>query len=136
VEIALTALATVFGGACAFALGQLILHGTINPALELKRLIGAVAFDLDFYGTNDLYKGKQLEEEWRSRLARHAISLREKLNLILWYPGFKILLQLPSATDVLEASRELTMEAYRSATIEGWTPSRADKVKKLLGIKF
>jgi hypothetical protein len=90
VKILLTAFATILGGAVAFALGQLILEGTVKPALELKRLIGAVAFDLDFYGTNDLYKGEKLEQEWRSRLARHAIALREKLNLILWYSGFKV----------------------------------------------
>jgi hypothetical protein len=136
VNILLTALATILGGALAFALGQLILLGTVRPALELKRLIGAIAFDLDFYGTNDLFKGGDLEKEWRNRLASHAISLREKLNLIVWYRGFQFILRLPSAVEALEASRELQLEAHRSATIEGWSRSRAENVKKLLRIKY
>jgi hypothetical protein len=132
-----TVFSTVIGGGLAFAFGQLVLLGTVKPALELKRLIGAIAFDLDFYGTKDLYRGDNFENEWRTRLSRHAVSLREKLNLILWYSGFKWMLQLPSATDVLEASREFTIQACRSATIEGgWKPSRAENIKKLLHIKF
>jgi membrane protein YqaA with SNARE-associated domain len=36
-QILLTALATVLGGALTLALGQIILRGLIEPALELKR---------------------------------------------------------------------------------------------------
>jgi hypothetical protein len=35
-----------------FAVGQMIVRGAIEPALELKRLIAAIASDLDFMRTN------------------------------------------------------------------------------------
>ena len=48
-QIFLTALATVLGGALTLALGQILVRGALEPALDLKRLIGTIASDLDFY---------------------------------------------------------------------------------------
>ncbi|MBA3441274.1 MAG: hypothetical protein H0T92_15525 [Pyrinomonadaceae bacterium] len=43
-KIVLTAFATVLGGALALVVGQIIIRGGIEPALNLKRLIGTIAF--------------------------------------------------------------------------------------------
>jgi hypothetical protein len=43
IQIVLTALATVVGGALTLAVGQIIVRGALEPALELKRLIGTIA---------------------------------------------------------------------------------------------
>lgn len=133
-QILLTAFATVIGGAITFALGQMVVRGAIEPALELKRLIGTIAFDLDFHGTKDTWKEGEEGAQWHDRFYAHACALREKLNLIIWYPFFERILRLPSAVDVLEASRELTFQANRGR-LEEWTKSHAPNIKKLLHIK-
>jgi hypothetical protein len=83
VHIILTALATVIGGAMTFALGQIVVRAAIEPALELKRLIGTIAFDLDFHGTKDSWKDGEEGARWHDRFYGHACALREKLNLIV-----------------------------------------------------
>ena len=47
-QIAFTALATVIGGALTLVVGQIIVRGALEPALELKGLIGTIASDMDF----------------------------------------------------------------------------------------
>jgi hypothetical protein len=112
-QIFLTALATIVGGAVTFAIGQMVVRGAVEPALELKRLIGTIAFDLDFYA-NKLVAGSPEEDEWRTAFRKHACSLREKLTLILWYPFFAWLFRMPPAYDVLKASYELTGHSNQS----------------------
>jgi hypothetical protein len=71
-----------------FAVGQMIVRGAIEPALELKRLIAAIASDLDFYA-NKFQPGTSFEKEWRDLFRKHSCSLREKLNVIVWYSLFE-----------------------------------------------
>jgi len=47
--IVLTAFLTVLTGALTLAVGQIILKGAVEPAVELKRLSGTIAHDMDFY---------------------------------------------------------------------------------------
>jgi hypothetical protein len=48
-KIVLTALVTILGGAVTLVIGQIVIRGALEPALELKRLIGTIANDMDFY---------------------------------------------------------------------------------------
>lgn len=133
-QIFFTALVTIVGGAITLALGQMAVRGAVEPVLELKRLIGNIAFDLDFYA-NKLFAGSPAEDEWRTAFRKHACSLREKLILILWYRFFAWLLRLPPAYDVLKASYELTGHSNRSTRPGENEGGREDEIKRLLRIK-
>jgi hypothetical protein len=83
-QVALTALVTVLVGALTLVVGQIIIRGALEPALELKRLIGTIAHDMDFYANRFLTAATPDEQrEWRDRFRRHACSLQEKLTVII-----------------------------------------------------
>jgi hypothetical protein len=135
-KIPLTAFATVLGGALTLALGQIIVRGLIEPALELKRLIGTIAFDLDFHAIK-FAPGTHEEQEWRDVFRKHSCSLREKLNVIIWYRGLQRIFNLPPEADVEAAACNLMGHSNRSAGSDV-TPvlgGREAEIKKLLKIK-
>lgn len=133
-QIFLTALVTVIGGALTLALGQIALRGAVEPALELRRLIGSIAFDLDFYA-NKLFSGPDDDQAWRDKYRSHACGLREKLNLIIWYGFFAWIFRLPPAADVFKASAELIGHSNRSSRPGEWQDSRDTEIKRLLRIR-
>jgi hypothetical protein len=135
VQILLTVLATIIGGAVTLALGQIAVRGAIEPALELKRLIGTIAFDLDYHA-NKFSPGSPTEQEWRDIFRKHSCSLREKLNLIVWYAAFAWLLHFPSRQNVALAAAELMGHSNRRAqAMEGELGGRETEIKRLLNIK-
>jgi hypothetical protein len=70
-QIALTALVTIFVGALTLVIGQIIIRGALEPALELKRLIGTIAHDMDFYANRFLTATPDEQREWRDRFRKH-----------------------------------------------------------------
>jgi hypothetical protein len=94
-QIALTALVTILAGALTLVVGQIIASGALDHALELKRLIGTIAHDMDFYANRFLQCKPEEEQAWRKKFSEHAYSLREKLAFIIWYRIFEILFRLP-----------------------------------------
>jgi hypothetical protein len=114
VQILLTAFATVLGGALTLALGQIVIRGGVEPALELKRLIGTIASDLHFHA-NRFDPSTPAEKEWRDLFRRHSCSLREKLNVVVWYPFFQRIFRLPPEGDVRAAAAELLGHSNRAA---------------------
>jgi len=136
VQIFLTALVTVIGGALTFAVGQIIVRGGLEPALELKRLIGTIASDLDFYA-NKFEPGTPAEKEWRDLFRKHSCALREKLNVVVWYPLFERAFRLPPENDVRAAATQLmghSNRAHPPIPAPG-LGGREDEIKKLLRIK-
>jgi hypothetical protein len=133
--IFLTALVTVIGGAMTFAVGQIIVRGAIEPALELKRLIGTIASDLEFYA-NKFHPGDQFENEWRDLFRKHSCSLREKLNVIVWYSLFEHVIRLPPEASVRAAAYELMGHSNRSnpPVMSPELGGRESQIKKLLRI--
>ncbi len=113
-QVALTAFVTILVGALTLVVGQIIIRGAIEPALELKRLIGTIAHDLDFYA-NRFHPGTLDEQEWRDRFRKHACSLREKLTVIIAYPIFQRIFQLPLENAVREATHQLIGYSNRPA---------------------
>jgi hypothetical protein len=129
-HIVLTALATVLGGALALAVGQVAVEGAVRPALELKRLIGAIIFDLDYHA-NRFSAGSQ---EWIDTFRKHACSLREKLNLIVLYGWFRYPLRLPPRQNVVMAAGELMAHSNRSGVPGGVPGDRSFAIKELLSM--
>lgn len=135
-QILLTAFATVLGGALAFVLGQIVVRGGLEPALDLKRLIGTIASDLHFHA-NRFSPGTPAEQEWRDLFRRHSCSLREKLNVIVWYPFFERLFRLPRQEDVRAAAAQLLGHSNRSVPPipAPGLGGREAEINKLLRIK-
>ena len=132
----LIASVTVIGGALTFALGQIVGRGVIEPALALKRLIGTIAFDLDFQA-NKFSPGSPTEQEWRDLFRKHSCSVREKLNVIVWYRPFETILRLPPEKDVRAAAAQLLGHSNRAAPPVSAPElgGREAEIKKLLRIK-
>src|SRR5438552_15231933 len=114
-QIALTALVTVLVGALTLVVGQIIVRSALEPALELKRLIGTIAHDLDFYANRFLTAAPEEQQEWRDRFRKHACSLREKLTVIIWYTIFESIFQLPPEKAVRAATYSLMEYSNRPA---------------------
>src|SRR5438309_411728 len=111
-QIFLTALVTIIGGALTFVVGQIIIRGGLEPALDLKRLIGTIASDLDFHA-NRFKPGTADEKEWRDLFRKHSCSLREKLNVIVWYSLFEHIIRLPPEQSVRAAVYEIMGHSNR-----------------------
>ena len=60
----------VLVGALTLVTGQIIVRGAIEPALELKRLIGTIAHDIDFYANRFLLATAIEQQEWRDRFRK------------------------------------------------------------------
>jgi hypothetical protein len=136
VQIFLTALVTIIGGALTLAVGQIIVRGGLEPALELKRLIGTIASDLHFHA-NRFSPGTPAEQEWRDLFRKHSCSLREQLNVIVWYPLFERVFRLPPEKDVRAAAAQLLGHSNRAAPPipAPGLGGREDEITKLLRIK-
>jgi hypothetical protein len=137
-QIALTALVTILVGALTLIVGQIIVRGALEPALELKRLIGTIAHDLDFYANRFVLplEDEQWEEkqrEWRDLFRKHACSLREAVTVIIWYQACARVLQLPPEEAVRTASQYLMSYSNRSSEPSGERPPEAE-IKTLLRI--
>lgn len=133
-QIALTALVTILVGAVTLVVGQIIVRGALEPALELKRLIGTIAHDMDFYANRFLLATPDEQQEWRDRFRKHACSLREKLNVIMWYPFLEHIFRLPPENAVREASHQLIGYSNRPAE-PPWDRLPDANIRELLRIK-
>ena len=133
-QIALTALVTISVGALTLLVGQIIVRGALEPALELKRLIGTIAHDMDFYANRFSTATDDEQKEWRDRFRKHACSLKEKLTVIIWYPIFERVFQLPPEKAVSAAAINLVQYSNRPAQ-PPWERLPDADIKKLLRIK-
>src|SRR5256885_13896099 len=132
-QIALTALVTILVGALTLVVGQIMVRGALEPALELKRLIGTIAHDLDFYANRFLTATPDEQREWRDRFRKHACSLREKLTVIIAYPLFESVFRLPPENAVRDATYQLIGYSNRPAE-PPWERLPDEKIKELLRI--
>ena len=133
-QITLTALVTILVGALTLVVGQMIVCGALEHALELKRLIGTIAHDIDSYAHRFLKCNPEEQQAWREKFRKHACSLREKLAFITWYRIFEIIFRLPPKNAVREASYQLIGYSNRPAE-PPWEPLPDEKIKELLRIK-
>ena len=133
-QIALPALVTILVGALTLVVGQIIASGTLDHALELKRLIRTIAHDMDFYANRFLQNESEEQQAWREKFSEHAYALREKLAFIIWYRILETIFRLPPENAVREASHQLLGYSNRPAE-PPWERLLHEKIRELLRIK-
>lgn len=81
--------------------------------------------------------GTPAEKEWRDLFRKHPCTLREKVNVILWYALFERGFNLPPEKDVRAAAAELMGHSNRSAPPipAPGLGGREAEINKLLPIK-
>ena len=127
----IVALTTIVVGALTLSIGQLLLRGALEPVLELRKLIGTIAFDLDFYANRF---GPDTDREWRDIFRRHACSLREQINVIMYYWAFRLFFMLPPRKDVRRAASLLFGYSNRPSQLGAPELQREIEIRGLLGI--
>ena len=103
----LTAGFTVALGFIVFVLGQFIQRLCIEPIQEQKRVIGEIAYLLDYYGNVASAAQAGLAEEASRELRRLAGELRSTLRTVLGYRFFAFLGVVEKKDDVITATTEL-----------------------------
>lgn len=72
----ITVALTVISGALTLVVGQFLLKGFLEPILDLKRQIGRIAHDLDFYG-NQMRGETPLADEAREKFRRRVTHIAQ-----------------------------------------------------------
>jgi hypothetical protein len=103
----LTASITVILGYLVFVLGQFTQRLCIEPIQEQKRVIGEIAYLLDYYGNVASASKAGLTEEASRELRRLAGELRSTLRTVLGYRFFAFLGVVEKKDDVIRATTEL-----------------------------
>ena|SRR5215203_4634 len=103
----LTAGITVVLGYFVFVLGQFIQRLCIEPIQEQKRVIGEIAYLLDYYGNVASVAKAELAEEASRELRRLAGELRSTLRTVLGYQFFAFLRFVENKDNVITATTEL-----------------------------
>ena len=99
---------TVALGYVVFVLGQFTQRLCIEPIQEQKRVIGEIAYLLDYYGNvASVAKKAGLAEEASRELRRLAAELRSTLRTVLGYRFFAFLGVVEKKDDVITATTEL-----------------------------
>lgn len=131
-----TVFSTVLAGVLTFVFGQIVVKAVLEPVIEMKKLIGKIAYDLDFYA-NQMWGRQEKGVEAREKYRQDACDLRQKLNVILWYRGASWIFRLPSEINVLEASAELIGQSNLSTEAEDrvWEKTHDPAIRGLLKIK-
>lgn len=133
-QIIFTAAVTVVVGALSFSLGQVLVRGMIEPGLELKKTIGQISRDLDFYANKKF--DPDFREEFNRTFRGHWARLNEHLYSVSYYRLFAALFGLPPWKDVREAAQYLLGHSNVPAQPEPeWWRDRTAEIKGLLRIK-
>ena len=103
----LTAGFTVALGFIVFVLGQFTQRLCIEPIQEQKRVIGEIAYLLDYYGNVASVAKAGLTQEASRELRRLAGELRATLRTVLWYRLFEIPGVVEERDKVMTATTEL-----------------------------
>jgi hypothetical protein len=103
----LTAGITVALGFFVFVLGQFTQRLCIEPIQEQKRVIGEIAYLLDYYGDVASVAKAGLTEEASRELRRLAGELRATLRTVLGYRFFELLRVVEKRDNVMTATTEL-----------------------------
>jgi hypothetical protein len=103
----LTAGITVALGYFVFVLGQFTQRLCIEPIQEQKRIIGEIAYLLDYYGNVASVTQAGVAEEASRELRRLAGELRSTLRTVLGYRFFASLGVVEKKDDVITATTKL-----------------------------
>ena len=103
----LTASITVILGYLVFVLGQFTQRLCIEPIQEQKRVIGEIAYLLDYYRNGAAVAKSGLTEEASRELRRLAGELRSTLRTVLWYRFLEVFRVVEKRENVMRATTEL-----------------------------
>jgi hypothetical protein len=103
----LTASITVVLGFFVFVLGQFTQRLCIEPIQEQKRVIGEIAYLLDYYRDVASVAKAGLAEEASRELRRLAGELRSTLRTVLWYRFLEVFRVVEKRENVMRATTEL-----------------------------
>lgn len=132
-QAVLTAAVAVVVGSVTYAFGQVLVRGMIEPGLELKRTIGQISRDLDFYA-NKIFNLEH-REEFNRVFRMHWARLNEHLYAITGYKFFAKMFRLPPWDDVREAASYLLGHSNAPLQPEPqWWRDRSPEIRKLLRI--
>jgi len=115
-------------------LGQVLVSGYLEHALELKREIGKIAYSLVFYANRRYSVAPDQQEQTREVFRTHASRLRELSNMVTGYWLWQLVLWLPSKAKIMEASRELIGHSNFPAKPEGVKYDNAAEIRTFLNI--
>jgi hypothetical protein len=133
-QIVSTAAVTVVVGGLSFSFGQVLVRGMIEPGLELKKTIGQISRDLDFYA-NKIFDPAHRDECSRT-FRGHWARLNEHLYSVCWYRLFVAIFGLPPRKDIREAAQYLLGHSNAPAHAEPeWWRDRTAEIKRLLRIQ-
>jgi hypothetical protein len=108
----LTASITVVLGFFVFVLGQFTQRLCIEPIQEQKRVIGEIAYLLDYYRDVASVAKAGLAEEASRELRRLAGELRSSLRTVLWYRFFEYFGVVEKRNNVMTATTELKAVSF------------------------
>jgi hypothetical protein len=131
----LAACLTVMGGAITLVAGQVFVKAVLEPAVDLKKEIGRIAYSLDYYANRRYHCSEEEKAETRNTIRQHACRLREYANLVLAYELWQTTLGLPSKKNILLASEELIGHSNFPHKPEGIRYDRSREIRGYLGIK-
>jgi len=130
----IAAVITVAGAVVTLLVGQMVIRFVLEPIIELRREIGLIAGNVDFYAnqmTGDSQKGDEAREVFR----KHACRLREILNITVCYDLIHGIWKMPSKKSVIRASMELIGHSnYPKKPNYDYDRRRDDNIKKFLNI--
>jgi hypothetical protein len=103
---------TVALGYVVFVLGQFTQRLCIEPIQEQKRIIGEIAYLLDYYGNVASVAKAGLAEDASRELRRLAGELRSTLRTVLWYRFFEYFGVVEKRNNVMTATTELKAVSF------------------------
>jgi hypothetical protein len=145
----------IISGVVVFILGQYIDKIFISPIQDYKKVLGEVAFALDFYANRLILSEEKLiselpeivekfnkrkaeDAEARETFRRLACQVRQSIYVLPWMPFLAFIRVAPSKENAKNASIELmglSNEKKEQSDLRTYVQERRDKIKKLLNIE-
>lgn len=138
-----TTFLTVLGGVLTLVLGNVFIKAVLEPAFELKREIGRIAYSLDFHANKRYLQTPEgtllctLDEtiETKKVFRQHACRLRELANTVLFYKCYMRFLGLPEIESLHKASAELIGHSNCPSQPNGFANDRSPAIRDHLQIR-
>jgi hypothetical protein len=133
-KILLTSSLTILVGVTVFVCGQIVVKFFIEPVHELRKLIGEIAFSLNFYA-NQIYGNYSKTEEAKEVYRKQACQLRGIVHLIIGYEFISGgLYALPPKKD-LERASSLLIGLSNECGQKPAGNDRSSEIRKLLQVE-
>ncbi len=130
----LTACLTIFGGIFVFVCGQIFIKFFLEPTQNLRKLLGEIAYSLDFYA-NQIYGNHPKTAEAKEIYRKQACQLREFSHLIFCYKLVSHCFRILPPKRNLEKASLFLMGLSNQCGHEAEGIERSSEIKQLLRIR-